>query len=90
MINPPLYFNNFPIYALYNTCEEIKPIEQTSEETEHFFHVYENESFVKFLKGQGYTDSEVRRECDAMEKVLNPNGYQSEAERNAVEEYEPV
>lgn len=90
MINPPLYFNNYPMYALYNTQEEIRPIEQNSEETEHFFHVNQNEAFVKFLKGQGYTEKEIDRECTAIEKILNPNGYQSDAERNEKEEFEPV
>ena len=90
MINPPIYFNNYPIYAIYNTCEEVFRIEENSEEVEHFFHVRENVSFVRFLKAQGFSDSEVMKECDNMEKVLNPEGIRSEEERKKEIDYEPI
>jgi hypothetical protein len=89
-VKPPLYFNNLPMFALYNTCEEVSLIEEGKTDEEHFFHVYENVAFVRYLRAQNLDDKQIKKVCDDIEKVINPDGIKSEAERQKAEDMDPV
>ena len=90
LVPPPIYFYNLPMYGFYNTQEEISAVEEGTEEQEYFFHVRENEAFRKYLKAQGMNDAQVNKQCDDVEKILNPEGFKSEEERRHEENFNPI
>lgn len=97
-INPPLYFNCEPVYGMYNTYEEIKPIDNKTKNAykEHFNEVRENAAFIKYLmqpppKGLGMGEAAALRECVAIQKSINPDSVKQEKEREKDDEiYAPL
>lgn len=90
MVPPPIYFYNLPMYAFYNTQEEIAAVEEDTEQQECFFHVRENDAFKKYLRAQGMNENQVLKQCDDMEKILNPEGITTEDEHQKNQDFNPI
>lgn len=78
-IKPSLYFNCEPVYALFNTYEEIRGNIENNEEEEFkeiFLPVSQNLAFRKYLMKEKGLVSEVQIEkyCEKIERMLNPDG----------------
>jgi hypothetical protein len=89
-INPPRYFNAEPVYAMFNTYEEIKPIdEDTTRQEEMFNDIEMNPAWLKFLHEKKLMDdAHALRYSRAIQKLINPDNVKTEAERaDKVEEY---
>jgi hypothetical protein len=59
-IAPPMYFDNEPIFAMYNTNEKIEvPEEEDTEElTETFIPIVKNPAWVRYLLKKGITNTD--------------------------------
>lgn len=83
---PPLYFNTESVYAMYDTREEILPIDDSKKAVfkETFLNIHENRTFINdYLKKHlGFSD-EVRMKsfCNAIQSSINPKNIRSESER---------
>lgn len=79
-IKPPIYFSTAPIYAVYNTYEEIKQIpdeEERSQKTElqeTYTSIMENPALIKHLvEDKGFkTQQQVIAHCKKLMKEINP------------------
>lgn len=90
-IGPPIYFNTEPIYAIYNTYEEIKPIEGSIDQFgEKFYHIEQNPAWIRYCKERGMLEEQIIRESRALEKVLNPERITSEEQRKVKADFTPV
>jgi hypothetical protein len=82
-INPARYFNVEPVLAMFNTYEEIKPVNIEGEFQEKFFDIGENPAWLKYLKDTKGVASE--RDVNAwsvyIQRGINPDGFRSEKER---------
>jgi hypothetical protein len=81
-INPPIYFTNEKVYALFNTYEEVKPIsKEDSELQEQFFPIEENYAFIRYLQEQKRIKNleKIKEICRKMQKEVNPEGITSYA-----------
>jgi hypothetical protein len=89
-INPPIYFNCEPVYAIYNTYQEILPLEDNKTEEEIFSNIRENLAFAKYLKSKEKSDSEIIRYSNEIQHSINPDGITKESERQVEEVYTPL
>ena len=92
-INPARYFNTEPVIGMYNTYEEIKPVETSGDFIESFYHIEENLAWHRYCKEVLKINSEqkIRERGRAIEASINPWGYKSEEERKGKQEdYEAV
>lgn len=83
---PPLYFNTEPVYAMYDTREEIQPIEDKGKAVykEQFLNIYENKTFINdyLVRQLGFKDEKrIRQFCDAIQSAINPDDVRSEKDR---------
>jgi hypothetical protein len=83
---PPLYFNCESVYAMYDTREEIQPIEDIDKAVfkEQFLNIYENKTFINdYLIDQLHFNDEdrIRKFCDAIQAAINPDNIRSEKDR---------
>lgn len=91
-INPPIYFNNEPIFACFNTYEEIPPIkEEDIEPKEMFLPILQNPAWIRYLKKEKgiTTRDKIIRYSNQIQKVINPEGITSEDQREH-EEFETI
>lgn len=82
-INPARYFNIEPVIAMYNTYEEIKPVEESGDFHEAFYHIEDNPAWYRYCKETLGVNEEkkIRSRGQAIEASINPWGYKSEQER---------
>jgi len=80
-IKPPIYFYCEPIYAIYNTYEEISEITTDQEEkkdtfVEKYQDLNENPAWIKYLvKEKNYkTMQKIQKYCETILKSINPRG----------------
>lgn len=77
-INPPLYFMCEPVYAIYNTYEEVQQVTSGNDEsdpTEIMFPIMANPAWIKYLSERGIKGSDkVKKICESIEKNINPHG----------------
>ena len=83
---PPLYFNTESVYAMYDTREEVQPIEDVDKAVykEQFLDIYENKTFINdYLVEQLHFNDEdrIRKFCDAIQAAINPDDIRSEKDR---------
>jgi len=83
---PPLYFNTESVYAMYDTREEVQPIEDVDKAVykEQFLDIYENKTFINdYLIEQLHFNDEdrIRKFCDAIQAAINPDDIRSEKDR---------
>lgn len=83
---PPLYFNTESVYAMYDTREEVQPIEDVDKAVykEQFLNIYENKTFINdYLIDQLHFNDEdrIRKFCDAIQAAINPDDIRSEKDR---------
>jgi len=90
-MNPPIYFNCEPVFAIFNTYEEIKPIKEEDTPFQEEFHpIWENPAFIKYLRGKGLSDKQIMKECREIQRIINPEGITSEAQRKIEEDFSPI
>jgi hypothetical protein len=82
-IKPPIYFHTEPVFAMFSTREEVKPIDV--DEKDKFKEIYlpitENPDWVRYLREQkGFDDLRIKKYSEMIEKVINPNGITSTKE----------
>lgn len=83
---PPIYFNCEPVYAMYNTYEEIKPIDPTKTKfKESFVHIRDNPAWTYHLQQKGFPLPKIAKYSNEIEKAVNPDNIQSEAQRKTRE-----
>lgn len=86
-IKPPIYFNVEPVIACYNTYEEVARIGNKEKEKEDsgfeemFLPIASNPAWIRYLKEKGYSDEQIIRESEAVQKAINPEGITSESQR---------
>lgn len=75
-INPPVYFLCEPVYAMFNTYEEVQSIENAEDNCEEVFYpIIANPAWIKYLSEKGIKESEkVKKICEQIEKQINPEG----------------
>jgi intein/homing endonuclease len=82
-IKPPIYFHTEPVFAMFSTREEVKPIDV--EEKDKFKEIYlpitENPDWIRYLREQkGFDDLRIKKYSEMIEKVINPKGITSTKE----------
>jgi len=85
-INPARYFNVQPVIAMYNTYEEIQPIEKDGISEEMFSHIEQNPAWHRYCRQKlGITsEAKIKSMAKSIESSINPFGYKSESERKHV------
>lgn len=81
-INPPIYFLNEKIYAIYSTYEEVKPITtEDSKLEEQFLPIEENYAFIRYLQETKKIKSmeRIKEICRKIQEEVNPEGITSYA-----------
>ena len=96
-INPPIYFNNEPVYAMFNTYEEVKPLipKEEAEQMklpickEMFLPIIENPAWIRYLKKEKgiTTRDKIIKYSNKIMDVINPDRITSESQREH-EEFE--
>lgn len=92
-INPARYFNIEPVIAMYNTYEEIKPVETEGEFEERFFHMEDNVAWHRYCREalQLKDEQKIRTRARSIESSINPWGYKSEEDRkDKAEDYSAI
>ncbi len=93
MIRPPIRFRNEPVYAMFDTTEEIMNIGEDEEEgelKEVFLPIEKNEAFKRYLEEKGYSKDEILKECRAIQKAINPQEITSEKQRKKKPSWMPI
>jgi len=88
-LRAPIYFDTEPMYAVYDTYEEVKPFEPSDELTaqEEFHPIIENKGWLRYLKRQKGIkkwDDVLKYSAKIMKKI-NPDGITSESQRETAE-----
>jgi hypothetical protein len=80
-INPPIYFLCEPIFAIYNTYEEVHAISENNDDfKEVFYPIIANPAWIRYLSEKGIKNSDrVKRICENIEKQINPKGIKESA-----------
>lgn len=90
-INPPIYFNVEPVYAIFNTFEEVKPIENSNTNfKERFLPIESNPAWIRYLRTKGYNAEDIVRISRKVQKDINPLNITSESQRERKPLYEPL
>jgi hypothetical protein len=90
-INPPLYFNTYPVYACYDTYEEIRPIDETGSCKEMFLPIELNPAWKKYCtETLGMNNAQFIKESRDMQRAINPDNIKSENQRKKQEVFNPV
>lgn len=95
---PARIFKTEPIFAIYDTEQEIDPLEENPKKKTAFKECYNpissNQAFMKYLTEMRGIRNQKKIEsiCSAIEKTMNPNGYKSEKERKGKvkEQFSPI
>jgi hypothetical protein len=59
-----------PFFAMYNTYERVKSLEEGYLSDEILMPVEKNPAWIKYLKDMGYNDEQIVKECIAVEEAL--------------------
>lgn len=83
LVNPARYFNVESVVAMYNTYEEIKPIEMEGKSVEMYNPIRTNPAYFGYCREVlGIkSDKEIIKRADMIEKLINPYGFTSEQQR---------
>lgn len=83
LMRPSRYFNTESVIAMFNTYEEIKPIEMDTESREMYHPVRENPAFFRYCREVlGIKkDEDIEKRADAIEQLINPWGFTAEEQR---------
>lgn len=83
MMSPARYFNVESVVAMYNTYEEIKPIESEGISEEMYIPIRENPAYISYCKQElGIkSEKEIIKRADMIERLINPYGFTSEQQR---------
>lgn len=84
MLMPPArYFNVESVIAMYNTYEEIKPIELNGVSKEMYMPIRENPAYITYCKQELKikSEKEIIKRANMIEKLVNPYGFTSEKQR---------
>lgn len=88
---PPIYYNCEPVYAMFNTREEIKPVEETTTPFEEvFLPITQNYAFIEYLKAKGVPNNKIIAYCNAIQNTINPHEITSESQRERNEVFSPI
>lgn len=88
---PPIYFNCEPVYAMYNTYEEIKPIEPEKRKfKEIFMHIRDNPAWKRYLQKSSFPFNKMMKYSNDIERIINPDSIQSEKQRKPKEIFTPI
>ena len=79
-MKPPIYFETEPIYAVFNTYEEVQPIKEEEQELEEIFiPIMKNPAWIRYMREKLGITSIARMEkySKRIEKIINPEGITS-------------
>lgn len=74
-IRPPTYFMCEPVYAIYNTYEEIQLIDESDKEEYKpvFYPIEKNPAWIRYLKEKGIKSEEkIKKYSEKIMKIINP------------------
>lgn len=86
---PPLYFNCEPVFAMYDTREEVQLIaEYETPMKEMFFDISKNRTFIDeyLVKERKFPESRISPILASIRKAVNPDNVKSEDERKDIVE----
>lgn len=69
-IDKDIRFYCEPFYAMFNTYERIKPLEEGYRSEEVFIPIEKNPAWIKYLKDRGLDESEIMKECIKMGELI--------------------
>lgn len=84
---PPIYFNCEPVYAMYNTYEEIKPIDPEKVTfKEAFMHIKDNPAWQRYMQKKGASFQRMVKYSGDIQRAVNPDNIQQESQRKKPKE----